>query len=80
MLAWTIQARVDAGPALLPHDTRGPTLYWVMLIFLIVAGVFILLRAYVKIFLVKKLTADDWFMFAAYVSRRPLQTTSPYIG
>lgn len=47
---------------------RGAVLFWVQLIFLVLAFLFVLLRAYVKVFMVKKVQLDDWFMFAAMVS------------
>jgi hypothetical protein len=57
-----------AGPHQEGFDYRGMELFWVQLVFLVIAEIFVLLRAYVKVFLVKSVTADDWFMFVPAVS------------
>lgn len=47
--------------------SRGMELFYVQLVFLVVSGVFVLTRAYVKIFMVKKVTLDDHLIFLAMV-------------
>ncbi|KAK1989567.1 integral membrane protein [Colletotrichum cereale] len=46
-------------------DDRGMELYIVQMIFVIIAGLFVLARAYVKIFIVKSIAVDDWLIFGA---------------
>ncbi|KAK1994498.1 integral membrane protein [Colletotrichum falcatum] len=48
-------------------DDRGMELYVVQMIFVIIAGIFVLLRAYVKIFIVKNIALDDWLIFGAMI-------------
>ncbi|KAK2047134.1 integral membrane protein [Colletotrichum somersetense] len=47
------------------EDDRGMELYVVQMVFVIVAGLFVLARAYVKIFIVKSIALDDWLIFGA---------------
>lgn len=47
-------------------------LFYVQLIFLVISGVFVLIRAYVKIFMVKKVTLDDHLIFLAMVSPKQI--------
>ncbi|CRK42475.1 hypothetical protein BN1708_008761 [Verticillium longisporum] len=44
---------------------RGVQMFYIQLVFLIVAGLFVLLRVYVRTVLVKKVTLDDWLIFLA---------------
>ena len=47
--------------------SRGMELFYVQLVFLVVSGIFVLIRAYVKIFMVRKVTLDDHLIFLAMV-------------
>jgi hypothetical protein len=51
----------------LQDNPGGARLFYVQLVFLILAWIFVLLRAYVKIFMLKKVTVDDYIMFTAMV-------------
>ena len=53
----------------------GQRLFAVQLGSIILGWIFGLLRAYVKIFMIKKVTVDDYMMFVAIVS---LQTPKDY--
>ncbi|OLN94339.1 hypothetical protein CCHL11_02967 [Colletotrichum chlorophyti] len=44
---------------------RGLQLFIVQLVFLIIAGLFVLARAYVKVCIVKSVAIDDWLIFGA---------------
>ncbi|KAL0939334.1 uncharacterized protein CTRU02_205944 [Colletotrichum truncatum] len=46
---------------------RGMELFGVQLAFIIAASIFVLARAYVKVFIVKSVAADDWLIFGATV-------------
>jgi len=46
----------------------GERLFAVQLAFMLLGWIFIFLRAYVKIFMIKKVTVDDYMMFTAMVS------------
>ncbi|KDN62243.1 putative integral membrane protein [Colletotrichum sublineola] len=48
-------------------DDRGMELYVVQMVFVIIAGLFVLARAYVKIFIVKNIAVDDWLIFGAMI-------------
>jgi hypothetical protein len=48
-------------------NPRGLALFIVQLVFLVLALVFFLLRCYVKVFMLKKVTLDDWLMAVAVV-------------
>lgn len=48
--------------------SRGHELFLVQLVFVSFAGVATVIRAYVKIFLVGRVTVDDYLIFAAMVS------------
>ncbi|KAF3344851.1 hypothetical protein BJF96_g8484 [Verticillium dahliae] len=45
--------------------SRGVQMFYIQLVFLIIAGLFVLLRVYVRAVLVKKVTLDDWLIFLA---------------
>lgn len=47
--------------------SRGVQMFYIQLVFLIIAGLFVLLRVYVRAVLVKKVTLDDWLIFLAMV-------------
>lgn len=47
---------------------RGGQLFLVQLVFLLAAGICTLVRAYVKLFMVKHVTIDDYLIFSAMVS------------
>lgn len=51
--------------------TRGMELFYVQLIFLLASGITVLIRAYVRIFMVKKVTLDDYLIFLAMVRLQP---------
>jgi hypothetical protein len=57
------------GSIPIPEGARdgGMRLFYVQLGFLILVVLIIALRAYCKIFVVKKMTLDDWLMFLAAV-------------
>lgn len=50
---------------------RGTVLFAVQVAFLVIAWILVLLRAYVKIFMMSKISADDWWMLATMVSTYP---------
>jgi len=50
------------------NNPGGLRLFVIQLVFLILSWIFALLRGWVKIFLIKKVTLDDCLMFAATVS------------
>ncbi|KAH6689028.1 integral membrane protein [Plectosphaerella plurivora] len=45
--------------------SRGMELFFVQLIFLILSGICVVIRAYVRVFMVKKVTLDDYLIFLA---------------
>ncbi|KAM0287677.1 hypothetical protein ACHAQH_000206 [Verticillium albo-atrum] len=45
--------------------SRGEQMFYVQLVFLILSGLFVLVRIYVRAVLVKKVTLDDWLIFLA---------------
>ena len=60
----------DSADAEKPN--RGHELFLVQLVFVLVAGVTTLIRAYVKVFLVGRVTSDDYLILAAMVKRFPI--------
>jgi hypothetical protein len=52
-------------------NPRGLALFVVQLVFLVLAVFFFALRCYVKLFMLKKVTADDWLMALAMVRATP---------
>lgn len=48
-------------------NTGGTKLFVIQLVFLLAAWVTLLLRSYVKICMIKKVTPDDYWMLAALV-------------
>jgi hypothetical protein len=53
-------------------ENRGPELLGVNVAFLAAALVSILLRCYVRVFMVKAFGVDDWLMVVAAVSPMPV--------
>lgn len=53
-----------------PEDVtgRGTELFFVQFVFLILAILFTLVRAYIKAVMVKQVTPDDYLIFASTVS------------
>ncbi|CCF38022.1 integral membrane protein [Colletotrichum higginsianum] len=49
-------------------QSRGMMLFAVQLAFLLAAGLFVMARAYVKVFIVKSVAVDDWLIFGAMVA------------
>lgn len=58
-------------PADPSKPSRGHELFLVQLVFIVVAGAATLVRAYVKIFLVRRVTSDDYLIFVAMVYYSP---------
>lgn len=60
------------------HDvaSRGPSVLIVTIIFLVLATIFVTLRMISRIWLVKKVNADDYVMLFAWVYRCTLQLQS----
>ena len=52
-------------------DPRGFQLFVVQVIFLVFVWIFIFLRALVKLFVLKRVTLDDFFMFISVVRESP---------
>lgn len=71
LLQKTDESPSSMEPSALPEGAanRGMRLFWVQLAFLILVVGIISLRVFCKVFVVKKLTVDDWLMFLAAVSK-----------
>jgi len=57
-------------------SSKGYQLFAVQLSFLLVAWLFVLLRGYVRIFLLEKTRLDDYLLFSAIVSFLPSSRVS----
>lgn len=62
------------------RNSPGTTLFVVQLVFLLLAWIISLLRAHVKLRMIRKVTAEDYWMLAALVRKSPpLLTASPFL-
>ena len=55
----------------MPHDNHAIVMRAVILVLIVLSWPAVLLRCYVRIFMVKKFGVDDWLMIPALVSLIP---------